>query len=334
MDVIKETQDIPCMTGITLINPSNRDPLRAADGGLLDLAANFFPLKNGAYRMVSEPNYTTSFGFQWNKFVKTQIDQARKMSRQSADRLFTVTGWDRQDLEGQQILEVGSGAGRFTQVILAHTRANLYSVDYSQAVEANYKNNGPDDRLHLFQASVYEMPFAPAQFDKVFCFGVIQHTPDVAKTVKSLIEMAKPGGEVIVDFYCVRGWWTKIHAKYLFRPITRRWSNEKLLRRIERNIDWMIRVTTFFNRIGIGKICNRFIPVCDIKNTMPPDLGPAELREWCILDTFDMFSPRYDQPQKVETVRQWFIDNRMKDVWGGEIPLASGKAHVVRGIKS
>jgi len=34
---------------------------------------------------------------------------------------------------------------------------------------------------HLFQASIYELPFAPRQFDKVFCFGVLQHTPDFKK---------------------------------------------------------------------------------------------------------------------------------------------------------
>ncbi|MEI2748908.1 MAG: methyltransferase domain-containing protein [Ferruginibacter sp.] len=59
------------------------------------------------------------------------------------------------------MLEVGSGAGRFTQIALDHTKANLYSVDYSNAVEANYKNNGPNQRLKLYQASVYELPFAP-----------------------------------------------------------------------------------------------------------------------------------------------------------------------------
>ncbi|MBK8495659.1 MAG: class I SAM-dependent methyltransferase [Chitinophagaceae bacterium] len=125
--------------------------------------------------------------------------------------------------------------GRFSQIVLDHTKANLYSVDYSNAVEANFKNNGHHkDRFHLYQASVYDMPFAKGQFDKVFCFGVIQHTPDVHKTVQSLISMAKPGAEVLVDFYCVNGWWTKLQAKYMFRPVTKKWGNEKLLNKIEK----------------------------------------------------------------------------------------------------
>jgi cyclopropane fatty-acyl-phospholipid synthase-like methyltransferase len=91
----------------------------------------------------------------------------------SKTRFFAETNWDKEDLTGKNILEVGSGAGRFTQIILDHTNANLYSVDYSNAVEANYKNNGPHQRLQLFQASIYEMPFAKAQFDKVICIGVL-----------------------------------------------------------------------------------------------------------------------------------------------------------------
>ena len=62
-------------------------------------------------------------------------------------------------------------------------------------------------------------------FDKVFCFGVLQHTPDFQSSVKALISKTKPGGEVVVDFYPIKGWWTKVHAKYIFRPWTKRMSS-------------------------------------------------------------------------------------------------------------
>lgn len=319
---------------IILVNPFTETPLQKQAQGLMENLSLIFPFKSGAYRIVQEDNYTRNFGYQWNKFAATQIDREQKNSQLSYSRFFAVTGWDKEDLQGKNILEVGSGAGRFTQIVLDHTKANLYSVDYSNAVEANFKNNGHhQDRLQLFQASVYEMPFAKAQFDKVFCFGVIQHTPDIKKTVQSLTAMAKPGAEVVVDFYCVNGWWTKLQAKYIFRPVTKRWSNEKLLKKIEKNVDWMIAATAFFNKIGIGRFVNRFIPICDIRGTMPKDLSKSELREWCILDTFDMFSPEYDQPQKIDTVKKWFGENGMKQVWGGEIRYDNSIAYVVKGIK-
>lgn len=317
---------------IELIDPASRKPLYAGEGGLLSDGQVIFPYINGAYRIAGMDNYSENFGYQWNKFAGTQVDKSSELSI-SKTRFFAESNWDKEDLGGKNILEVGSGAGRFTQVVLDHTKGNLYSVDYSNAVEANYRNNGPSERLHLFQASIYEMPFAPGQFDKVFCFGVLQHTPDVERSVKTLIDMVKPGGELVVDFYPIKGWWTKLHAKYIFRPYTKKMSHEKLYRKIDNNIDWLIKAYRFFSNIGIGKIVNRFLPICDIDGTLPRNLSREQLREWCVLDTFDMFSPQYDQPQKLSTVVGWLNKYGMKNTDGRFVQYENCEAPVVRGIK-
>jgi 2-polyprenyl-3-methyl-5-hydroxy-6-metoxy-1,4-benzoquinol methylase len=320
------------MPQILLVNPYNQKPLLDSHDGLHDADSNRFPLVNGAYHFVTEDNYTANFGYQWNLFSGTQIDKSSNIQL-SQKRFFAQTGWDKEDLTGKNILEVGSGAGRFSQIVLDHTKANLYSVDYSNAVEANYKNNGPHERLHLYQASIYELPFAPAQFDKVFCFGVLQHTPDVEMSVKALIEMIKPGAELVVDFYPISGWWTKIHAKYILRPFTKRMSHEQLYKKIDRNADWLIRTYRFFSKIGIGKFVNRFLPICDIDGTLPSNLSKEKLREMVVLDTFDMFSPQYDQPQRIQTVVNWFNRYGMTNVWGGYIYDGKFRSAVVKGIK-
>ncbi len=317
---------------ISLINPYNHQPLVATDNGLTDASGNVFPLIKGAYRFVSEENYSENFGFQWNKFQATQIDKSTAIQL-SQKRFFAQTGWDKEDLTGKNILEAGSGAGRFSQIVLDHTHANLYSIDYSNAVEANYLNNGHHERLHLYQASIYEMPFAPGQFDKLFCFGVLQHTPDVEKSVQKLIEMARPGAEVVVDFYPITGWWTKLHAKYLLRPITKKMTHQQLFEKIDRNANWLIRTYRFFSRIGIGRFVNRFLPICDIDGTLPAGLCKEMLREMVVLDTFDMFSPQYDQPQRISTVVKWFEKYGMTTVWGGYIYEGKFRAAVVKGIK-
>lgn len=298
---------------ILLLSPYTNQPLRETPEGLQSETEKFPKIK-GVYRLVQEKNYTDNFGFQWNKFEKTQIDRHENQSTQSKERFFAVTKWHLQDLASQNILEVGSGAGRFTDIVLKYTQATLYSVDYSNAVEANYRNNGPNDRLYLFQASIYQLPFAPAQFDKVFCFGVLQHTPDFKKSLASLISMIKPGGELIIDFYPIKGWYTKVHAKYIFRPFTRKLTNQRLLSWIESNVDWLIEVSNFFDRIGVGRIVNRFIPLCDIRNTIPATLSKEVKREWVILDTFDMFSPDYDQPQRLERVISWLNEFGAKEL--------------------
>jgi len=44
------------------------------------------------------------------------------------------------------------------------------------------------------------------------------------------------------------------------------------------------------------------------------DLPEDILREWAILDTFDLLSPAYGQPQTLKTVREWFKEAGLCDV--------------------
>lgn len=321
---------------IQLINPFNNHPMVEKPNGCVDDTGVFFPRIDGVVRVVNSSNYTDNFGFQWNKFEKTQIDRVHRDLSQSKDRFFAVTGWDKVSLKGKDILEAGSGAGRFSQIVLDCTEANLYSLDYSNAVAANYRNNGHHgDRFKLFQASIYEMPFANDSFDKVFCFGVLQHTPDVKKSVQCLISKAKTGAEILVDFYPVTGWWSKLSAKYLLRPFTKKMSHDKLLRLIEKNAGWLTRMHFFFEKAGVGRIFNRFLPICDITSTLPyKQLSKENLREWVILDTFDMFSPEHDHPQRVSTVKKWFKEAGVEVTFSDIMVYGAGfKVAVVKGIK-
>lgn len=316
---------------VQIVCPKTGTLLTSTPAGLCDPLGNVvYKNVNHIPRLVATDNYTQNFGFEWNTFQKTQIDKHCSIDL-SYKRFFAESKWY-ETLTDQNILEVGSGAGRFSQIVLDHTEANLYSVDYSNAVEANYKNNGPNQRLNLFQASVYELPFSEKQFDKVFCFGVLQHTPDFEKSITCLCNMVKPNGELVVDFYPIKGWYSKINAKYLLRPFTKKMSHLKLLQLITKNIAWMMNLYRFNKKIGLGML-NRFIPICDIDATFPDNVKQSQ--EWAILDTFDMFSPQYDQPQRLETVKKWFLKNGMTQVSAEMIEYEKGLfAAVVRGKAS
>ncbi len=320
---------------IKIVNPANLSPLHVEVDKLTDAEGNIFPIIKGVARIADMNNYTENFGIQWNKFDKTQLDRVSDGLEISCDRFFSESGWNADDLDGNNILEVGSGAGRFSKVILEHTKAQLYSVDYSDAVTANFKNNGEiaPDRFHLFQASIYEMPFIDNSFDKVFCFGVLQHTPSFETAVRALISKAKPGGEVVVDFYPIRGWWTKVHAKYILRPWTKKLNHADLFKIIESNVDWLIRLASGMQGIGLGAL-TRFLPLVDLRTIPRSGLSEGQFREWVMLDTFDMFSPEHDHPQRVKDVADMFGDNGAKVTFAGFVEYANGfKAAVVRGIK-
>lgn len=306
---------------VSVIDPRTGSALSVPDGQIV--------------KTVPATNYADSFGWQWNRFAKTQLDRAQGGSEQSTERFWSETGWTADELKDIDLLEVGSGAGRFSRVILEQTEARLWSLDYSSAVDANLANNGAiaPDRFRLFQASVYEMPFPDNSFDKVLCLGVLQHTPDFEASVRALVAKAKPGGEIVVDFYPIRGWWTKVHAKYLLRPVTKRLSPERALSLIERNVDWLIKLSGTLDRVGLSPL-RRFLPVCDIRGTVPSSLSPKELREWVILDTFDAFTPTYDNPQRVETVGKMFERAGATVTFAGFVKNGeNSQAAVVRGIK-
>ena len=307
---------------IDIIDPKTKQPIR----DLEEVSVRGVP------RFCEADNYSESFGMQWNKFDRTQLDEG--LSQSSAVRFFAATSWNKDELAGQNVLEVGSGAGRFSRAVLENTRANLYSVDYSSAVEANLKNNGQiaPERFHLFQASIYEMPFPDGSFDKVFCLGVLQHTPDFEASVRALIRKARIGGEIVVDFYPIRGWWTKVHAKYILRPFTKRLSHDRLLSLIEKNAGWMMSLYRGLTKIGLHPL-TRFVPICDIRDTLPAGIGPQDLREWVVLDTFDMLSPEHDHPQRIKDVAAMFARSGAEVTFADFIDVGYGRSAIVRGVR-
>jgi SAM-dependent methyltransferase len=319
---------------VTLVSPQSGLPLKEVGNELIDGEGGRYPIVAGIARICEPDNYTQNFGLQWNTFDVTQIDRPETGLDFSTARFFAETGWSPEDVAGKDILEVGSGAGRFTQVVLAKTTARLWSVDYSSAVEANLRNNGAiaPDRLRLFQSSIYEMPFPDGSFDKVICLGVLQHTPDFEASVRALVSKAKRGGEIVADFYPIRGWWTKLNAKYLLRPVTKRMPHDKLLKRIDRNIDWLMRAHQTLVRWRLGAL-TRFLPIADLRYILPKALSPGQAREWAVLDTFDMFSPEYDQPQRVERVAEMMRRNGATVTFAGYVDVAGAQAAVVRAIR-
>lgn len=250
-------------------------------------------------------NDTSSFGFEWNKHARTQLDSANGM-RLSEERFFRETNWPH-EMSGQTILEVGSGSGRFTEIAL-QTGALVVSVDASAAVEANWRNNGRCPNLILCQASLYELPFKPGTFDKVFCFGVLQHTPDVVGAFASIAKFPRPGGELVVDVYN-KDYWRNYHTpEYLMRPFTKRIPHDRLYRWVAWGVPRLIPISTWLrNHIPvIGRRLSALIPISNYQGSLPTT-SQELIEQFSILDTFDTLSPRYISPQRPAEVYQWFV---------------------------
>lgn len=246
--------------------------------------------------------YADSFGLQWNHFRRTQLDRFNG-TRISRDRFLVATGWPER-LDGEKVLEAGSGAGRFTEILLS-TGAQVFSFDLSDAVRANAASNGPHPKLHLFRGDIYRIPFPDGGFDRVLCLGVVQHCPDVRAAVDSLARQVRPGGELAFDCYDIEERRPATHPRYRWRRWLSRVPRPLLFSVIQRLVPYLIPVRRFLARAALpyAGVLVHWIPIMDYQEVFP--LNERQLVEWAILDTFDLLAPTYDQPQHLDVIREW-----------------------------
>lgn len=250
----------------------------------------------------NDENYASDFGFQWNKHSRTQYDSDSGI-QVSEHRFFNETGWPR-NMQGQLILEAGSGSGRFTEHA-ASTGAMVVSFDYSKAVEANYRSNGNLENVLILQADIYRPPFAVESFDKILCIGVIQHTPSPADAFQSLAGLLKPTGNLVVDAYeRLPGVKCYLETKYWVRPLTKRLSHETLYKFCEFWVTLLWPLCRLSYRLTGRRSLSWFLLVADYRGVYP--LSEEKLKQWSILDSFDMLAPEYDQPQSIQSMTAWY----------------------------
>lgn len=285
-----------------------------------------YPIRNGIPRFVPQSNYADNFGMQWNHFRKTQLD-SHSGHPISADRFWKATGWRPEDISGQWVLDVGCGAGRFAEIVLK-AGAKVVALDYSSAVDACYANLKQHPNLHVVQGDIYSLPFMTEAFPFVYSLGVLQHTPDVAQAFACLPPVvSRGGGKLCTDFYWKR-LRTMVHAKYLFRPITKRMSQRTLFAFLQRNVSSLLKLSQLLGSVPIvGVLLKRIIPVADYTGRYP--LNERQLNEWALLDTFDMLGPQYDSPQSASTIRDWMAKAGLEQIEVFQVNLL-----VVRGIKN
>jgi SAM-dependent methyltransferase len=268
----------------------------------------------GIPRFVSPENYAASFGFQWMTFSKIQLDSYNG-SDFSEHRFQAITGWTQQNLAGRLVLDAGCGAGRFAEVVAHKYGAELVACDLSSAVEACRENLLPQHPL-VCQASIYEMPFAQRSFDFVYCIGVIQHTPDPQAAIGALCKLVKPGGQIGLWIY-EANWRSYIGTdgfKRILRPLVRRLPRRAQLRFAKALANIFYPLAWRARRWGlVGKVIMRLLPV-SCGHLQQVQLSPADFKTWLFLDTFDIYTPTYDQPMVYDRVAQFLAEQGFENI--------------------
>jgi ubiquinone/menaquinone biosynthesis C-methylase UbiE/uncharacterized protein YbaR (Trm112 family) len=274
---------------------------RIESGSLACAGGHHFPVRNFIPRFVAAANYADSFGFQWNRFRRTQLDSFSGHPI-SADRFWKATGWTPQQIAGQWVLDVGCGAGRFAEVALV-AGAQVVAIDYSSAIDACYANLSEHPNLHAVHGDIYALPLRKAGFPYVYSLGVLQHTPDVAAAFAALPPVVSDGGRLAVDFY-EKSWKSRLLPKYWLRPITTRMSQQRLFALLEAWVPRLWSLSCALGRIPLaGCALQRLLPVVNYSGALP--LTREQHLHWSLLDTFDWYAPAYDNPQSARTLDRW-----------------------------
>jgi 2-polyprenyl-3-methyl-5-hydroxy-6-metoxy-1,4-benzoquinol methylase len=269
-----------------------------------------YPNVQGIARFVDAQDYAASFGFQWHRYQKTQLDHDEV---RDSDHQFRIKTWLRpEELKGRLVLDVGCGMGRFAEVA-TRWGARVVGVDLSAAAEVAAKNLASRDFV-AFQSDVFALPFAPESFDIIYSVGVLHHTPDCEAAVKALAKYLKPGGVLAVWLYSGYNKW------YRFSDFWRRYTHKMRPETLHRILKVAV---PFFYHLDRGL---RQVPVVGrgvagaIHHVFPVNREPDP--EARMLDTFDWYSPKYQSKHTYEEVFRWFEDMGMEDMHVGEYSIA------------
>lgn len=287
-----------------------RSPLQQiADALLCPECGRKYPVVKGVARFVDAQHYAGSFGFQWQIYARTQLDSSQSDRSETAFR--RRTGFRPEDLAGKLVLDVGCGMGRFAEVA-TRWGARVVGIDLSLAAEVAATNLA-DRPATFLQADVFQMPFAPGSFDYIYSIGVLHHTPDCERALKTLPPLLKPGGQMAVWLYSAYNRWYRMSD--LYRHVTRRMP-PRMLHTLCYGAVPLYGVHQVLRRIPlIGRPASGALAY-----VLPMSFNSD--RQWRILDTFDWYSPRYQSKHTYEEVFRWLESCGMEDLRVVDEPIA------------
>jgi len=100
------------------------------------------------------------------------------------------------DVEGRDVLELGSGAGQCARWVRSQGgRAYGLDLAHRQLQHSRRIDDASGVVVPSVQATATAIPFAPESFDVVFCsFGALQLVADIDLCIAEVVRVLRPGG--------------------------------------------------------------------------------------------------------------------------------------------
>jgi SAM-dependent methyltransferase len=290
---------------------------RVREGTLrCQVCAAQYPITNFIPRFSTSTSYADSFGPQWRTFARSQLDTDR--TRESAIRFDSEIGWQIEDLRGKSVVEFGSGAGRFVDVVSRRGAGLVIGLDATDAVDAAQESLGDRDNVLFVQGDIFRAPLRAGAFDFGYSIGVLHHTPDPEESFRILTRMLRPGGRVGLSLYEI-----SLYA----RP------NRNSLKVATMDLLWSLNlwrcelfraVTTRVPQSWFLAYCKSVVPVLHYLNKIPvlrylryllPSTCYRHLPViWSMVDTHDTYATKIVHQYRGKDVFQWFLREGLGDI--------------------
>jgi SAM-dependent methyltransferase len=274
-----------------------------------------YPIIRSVPRFVNpeEPNYARSFGYQWMRWSRVQFESAnigRPMEGHTRAMWERITGRTAQagSLEGQTVLDMGCGPGRFIE-IARQAGARVVGVDYSIAVEVAAEAFANDPAVCICQADVLSLPFRDGVFEGAFSIGVLHHTPAPQQGVEQALKVLRQDGWFALSVYAKNGYYNYPNVQFWRKLFNFTWP---VLRQYP---------PLLYSHLA-GYILRPLarIPGLALLIRVPFPFVRLPDARWSVLDTFDSVTPSFQSGHETYEVHQWLKRAGFREVeaadWG------------------
>jgi SAM-dependent methyltransferase len=132
-------------------------------------------------------------------------------------------------LPGSRVLEVGTGLGVFSEMLLGHV-SSYKGIEYdAEACRQSQQRIGSTDLIERGDAQ--NLQFESASFDEVICLEVIEHLPDYRQALNEVARVLRKRGRFHASIpYRSKGGPSLTNPHHLYEPGEKEFLKELVLR--------------------------------------------------------------------------------------------------------
>ena len=102
--------------------------------------------------------------------------------------------------------------------------------------------------------------------------------------------------------------------KYAIRKIIKGRDPSKLYNSVVKYVNFLWPLSFALSKLPkLGKKINWFLLVADYSELLPGG-SSDKLKDWAILDTYDMLSPEYDYPETLSGFLNWHVEENLEKI--------------------